>query len=181
MFTLGLSGDSLNLASEDLGGSMEEDYEILGYARELFRQIQPGKPEPGTVSWDEDLPLDRLVVRYGEVRLPFRLKGSSRLKTEAASRIVDSLQPVSVQGTKDGFVYTAGSAFGCCRDPFDLCFPTDIASGKSPSEYRTHSGRGSLDLVRMFCTCVLHPLALEKSVLRGRQAGCTNRRNSDDS
>ena len=54
---------------------MEEDYEILGYARELFRQIQPGKPEPGTVSWDEDLPLDRLVVRYGEVRLPFRLKG----------------------------------------------------------------------------------------------------------
>ena len=63
MFTLGLSGDSLNLASEDLGGSMEEDYEILGYAQELFRQIQPGKPEPGTVSWDEDLPLGRVVVR----------------------------------------------------------------------------------------------------------------------
>ncbi len=54
---------------------MEEDYEILGYARELFRQIQPGKPEPGTVSWDEGMPLDRVVVRYGEVRLPFRLRG----------------------------------------------------------------------------------------------------------
>src|SRR5437773_2093182 len=54
---------------------MEEDHEILGYAQELFRQIQPGKPEPGTVSWDEDLPLGRVVVRYGEVKLPFRLKG----------------------------------------------------------------------------------------------------------
>src|SRR5213593_2784722 len=75
MFTLGLSGDSLNLASEDLGGSMEEDHEILRYARELFRQIQPGKPEPGTVSWDEGMSLDRVVVRYGEVKLPFRLKG----------------------------------------------------------------------------------------------------------
>src|SRR6266516_1250517 len=75
MFTLGLSGDSLNVASEDIGGSMEEDYEILGYAQELFRQIQPGKPEPGTVSWDEGLPLDRVVVRYGEVKLPFRLRG----------------------------------------------------------------------------------------------------------
>jgi len=42
---------------------MEEDHEILGYAQELFRQIQPGKPEPGTVSWDEDLPLGRVVVR----------------------------------------------------------------------------------------------------------------------
>ena len=54
---------------------MEEDHEILSYARELFRQIQPGKPEPGTVSWDEGMSLDRVVVRYGEVKLPFRLKG----------------------------------------------------------------------------------------------------------
>jgi len=54
---------------------MEEDHEILRYARELFRQIQPGKPEPGTVSWDEGMSLDRVVVRYGEVKLPFRLKG----------------------------------------------------------------------------------------------------------
>jgi len=67
--------DSLNLASEDIGGSMEEDYEILRYARGLFRQIQPGKPEPGTVSWDEGMPLDRVVVRYGEVKLPSGMRG----------------------------------------------------------------------------------------------------------
>ncbi len=54
---------------------MEEDYEILGYAQELFRQIQPGKPEPGTVSWDEGMPLDRVVVRYGEVKLPSGMRG----------------------------------------------------------------------------------------------------------
>ena len=54
---------------------MEEDYEILRYAQELFRQIQPGKREPDTVSWDEGLPLDRVVVRYGEVKLPSGMRG----------------------------------------------------------------------------------------------------------
>ena len=57
---------------------MEEDNEILRYAQELFRQIQPGKREPDTVSWDEGLPLDRVVVRYGEVKLPSRMRGKLR-------------------------------------------------------------------------------------------------------
>ena len=115
----------------------------------------------------EDIGKLKVEVMRMELERISTEEGSSQLKTEAASRIVDSLQPVSVQGTKEGFVYTADSAFGCCRDPFDLCFPTDIASGKSPSEYRTHSGRGSLDLVRILSARVLRPLALERSLLRG--------------
>src|SRR5438093_13589183 len=75
MFTLGLSGDSLNLASEDLGGSMEEENEILRYAQELSREIRPGGSEPDEVAWDDGLPLDRVIVRYGEVKLPSGMRG----------------------------------------------------------------------------------------------------------
>ena len=58
-----------------LGGSMEEDNEILRYARELSREIRPGGSEPDEVTWDDGLPLDRVIVRYGEVKLPSGMKG----------------------------------------------------------------------------------------------------------
>jgi hypothetical protein len=39
-----------------------EDNEILRYAQELFRQMLPSKRGPDSVSWDESIPLDRVVV-----------------------------------------------------------------------------------------------------------------------
>src|SRR6266566_3227111 len=54
---------------------MAEDNEILRYAQELSREIRPGRSEPDEVTWDDDLPLDRVIVRYGEVKLPSGMKG----------------------------------------------------------------------------------------------------------
>jgi hypothetical protein len=54
---------------------MEEDNEILRDAQELSREIRPGKPEPDELTWDDGLPLDRVVVRYGEVTLPGGMRG----------------------------------------------------------------------------------------------------------
>jgi len=54
---------------------MEEDNEILRYAQELSREIRPGRSEPDEVTWDDGLPLDRVIVRYGEVKLPSGMKG----------------------------------------------------------------------------------------------------------
>ncbi|SRR5713101_121017 len=60
---------------------MEEDDEILRYAQELSREIRPGGSEPDEVTWDDGLPLDRVIVRYGEVTLPSGMRG--RLTPEA--------------------------------------------------------------------------------------------------
>src|SRR3989454_4965441 len=54
---------------------MEEDNEILEYAQELSREIRPGRSEPDEVTWDDGLPLDRVIVRYGEVKLPSGMIG----------------------------------------------------------------------------------------------------------
>ena len=54
---------------------MEGDNEILRYARELSREIRPGGSEPDEVTWDDGLPLDRVIVRYGEVKLPSGMRG----------------------------------------------------------------------------------------------------------
>jgi len=54
---------------------MEEDNEILRYAQELSREIRPGGSEPDEVAWDDGLPLDRVIVRYGEVKLPSGMRG----------------------------------------------------------------------------------------------------------
>jgi len=54
---------------------MAEDNEILKYAQELSREIRPGRSDPDEVTWDDDLPLDRVIVRYGEVKLPSGMKG----------------------------------------------------------------------------------------------------------
>jgi hypothetical protein len=54
---------------------MEEDNEILRYARELSREIRPGRSEPDEATWDDGLPLDRVIVRYGEVKLPSGMRG----------------------------------------------------------------------------------------------------------
>ncbi len=60
---------------------MEEDNEILRYARELSREIRLGRSEPDEVTWDEGLALDRVIVRYGEVKLPSGIKGGLRPRT----------------------------------------------------------------------------------------------------
>lgn len=57
---------------------MDEDSEILSYAQELYRQIIPGRREPDSVSWDDSLPDDRVIVLYGDVTLPQRMKGKLR-------------------------------------------------------------------------------------------------------
>ena len=54
---------------------MEGNNEILRYAQELSREIRPGGSEPDEVAWDDGLPLDRVVVRYGEVKLPSGMRG----------------------------------------------------------------------------------------------------------
>ena len=54
---------------------MKEDNEILRYAQELSKEIRPGRSEPDEVTWDDGLPLDRVIVRYGEVKLPSGVKG----------------------------------------------------------------------------------------------------------
>jgi len=54
---------------------MEEDNEILRYAQELSREIRPGGSEPDELTWDDGLPLDRVIVRYGEVKLPSGMSG----------------------------------------------------------------------------------------------------------
>lgn len=54
---------------------MDEDREILSYAQELYRQILPSRPEPDSVSWNDSLSDDRVVVLYGDVTLPLRMKG----------------------------------------------------------------------------------------------------------
>lgn len=56
-------------------GPMEEDSEILRYAQELSREVRPGRSEPEEVTWDDGLPLDRVIVRYGEVKLPRAMRG----------------------------------------------------------------------------------------------------------
>src|SRR5439155_2427246 len=61
--------------SNALGESMEENNEILRYAQELSREIRPGRSEPDEVIWDDGLPLDVVIVRYGEVKLPSGMKG----------------------------------------------------------------------------------------------------------
>jgi hypothetical protein len=70
-----MSGDSLNLVFEGSMRFMEEDDEILRYARELSRQIRPGGSEPDELTWDDGLPSDRVIIRYGEVKLPSGMKG----------------------------------------------------------------------------------------------------------
>jgi hypothetical protein len=57
---------------------MAEDNEILRYAQELSRLIRPGRSEPDEVTWSGSLPLDRVIVRYGEVTLPSGMKGRLR-------------------------------------------------------------------------------------------------------
>ncbi len=54
---------------------MEENNEILRYAQELSREIRPRGSEPDEVTWDDGLPLDRVIVRYSEVKLPSGMKG----------------------------------------------------------------------------------------------------------
>ena len=54
---------------------MEENNEILTHAQELSREIRPGGSEPDEVTWDDGLPLDRVIVRYGEVKLPSGMRG----------------------------------------------------------------------------------------------------------
>jgi len=54
---------------------MEENNEILRHAQELSREIRPGRSEPDEVTWDDGLPLDSVVVRYGEVKLPSGMRG----------------------------------------------------------------------------------------------------------
>jgi len=54
---------------------MNEDDEILRYAQELSRVIRPGRPEPDEFVWDDGLPLDRVIVRYGEVKLSNGMRG----------------------------------------------------------------------------------------------------------
>jgi len=67
---------------------MAEDNEILRYAQELSREIRSGRSEPDEVTWDDDLPLDRVIVRYGEVKLPSGMKG--RLTPEDWSPLIAS-------------------------------------------------------------------------------------------
>ena len=94
---------------------MEEDSEILRYAQELSRQISPGRPEPDTLSWDEKVPVDSVVVRYGEVKLPRGMRG--RLTAEdwrpllAASIIYSKdLRKEQTQGALVRLVLPAGLA-----------------------------------------------------------------------
>jgi len=54
---------------------MEQDNKILRHAQELSREIRPGRSEPDEVTWDDGLPLDRVIVRYGEVKLPSGMRG----------------------------------------------------------------------------------------------------------
>src|SRR5437870_10749612 len=54
---------------------MEEDNQILRYAQELARELRAGRSEPDEVTWDDGLPLDRVIVRYGEVKLPSVMRG----------------------------------------------------------------------------------------------------------
>ena len=55
--------------------SVEQDNKILRHAQELSREIRPGRSEPDEVTWDDGLPLDRVIVRYSEVKLPSGMKG----------------------------------------------------------------------------------------------------------
>jgi len=50
----------------------------------------------------EDIGKLKVEVMRMELERISTEEGSSQLKTEAASRIVDSLQPASAQGTKEG-------------------------------------------------------------------------------
>lgn len=54
---------------------MSEDNEILRYAQELSREIRRGGSEPDDLTWDDGLTLDRVIVRYGEVKLPTGMRG----------------------------------------------------------------------------------------------------------
>jgi hypothetical protein len=51
------------------------DEKILRYAAELFRLLGITKPEPDTVTWDDDIGPDLVVVKFGEARLPGSLTG----------------------------------------------------------------------------------------------------------
>ena len=55
--------------------SVEQDNKILRHAQEPSREIRPGRSEPDEVTWDDGLPLDRVIVRYGEVKLPSGMRG----------------------------------------------------------------------------------------------------------
>ncbi|TMI13184.1 hypothetical protein E6H35_08255 [Candidatus Bathyarchaeota archaeon] len=62
------------LPSQDASHS-PDDEKILEYAVELFRELRITRPEPDTVTWDDGMRPDLVVVKYGEVRLPRSMMG----------------------------------------------------------------------------------------------------------
>ena len=152
---------------------MEENNEILRYAQELSREIRPRGSEPDEVTWDDGLPLDRVIVRYSEVKLPSGMKG--RLTPEdwrplIASSIIYNQSLYRAQ--RRGSIVRLVLPLGVGEVPLIFALLQIFHMRNEQANHRTHSRHCGLDPLRLFGTVAPPSLALEKPLLRGGQTRC---------